>query len=258
MVARLPAEESITIFNRLLDLDGSQVEEIGRAEWRLRVLRGKRPSDQRIAMAHLKAKLMLGHAEEAAALADMLWAMRFNLAPEVRESLTHAFFEIGMFERARYMLGTIEDMTPADWRMARCMQVAIAQGDVDAMKQVINIRIAHDGDSDDVVLTFLEQIEAEGLLRHFSDHQGIVNSVVRGIQTGRASIIRNLEDSGCELINYIFVGADRDERRRLESEIDEQLEAYYEAAGLEPAAFVPRIVTLVMNAKAEWRKPSSH
>ena len=72
MTSGVPAPASVDLFNKLIRLPGSNKQEIGQIEFRLRALQKKKPTDLRTTLALLQALTMLGKTSEAIETADYL------------------------------------------------------------------------------------------------------------------------------------------------------------------------------------------
>lgn len=238
-----PLEESVELYNKLLHLPWADREAIGQIEWRLRKIVSARPGDLRAKVALLQSHMQLGKASEARELAWAIWGSRGSLDAEAKDTFAKIIGQIGMYRESVELLKNLQP--PAI--IASNLEVfklaatcSFALGDVDGLREIAAQNQPMKG--------FLRAMDSFGLTGHFAAHQKIVRRFVSEMQVSFFYSI-GMEE-GIECSQWFYVDATRAERRKITNDIDDQLDAYYASVGLSSGAFVPLLVTMVMNVTA--------
>jgi hypothetical protein len=238
---------SIDLYNRLLELPYSETAEIGRIAWRLRTARLRNPDDATLAVAHLQALTMIGDAQEALELAELVWQRRQILDAQTALSFGAQLKDLGLFERSLELLRSTSALDGDDEREVKNIikDCVFWLGDVDLISCLDEqLRFG-----DPRVDAFLDDVHRIGFAPHFSTYQRLARTSLMKRQTACFSRLITAEGS-TELTNVAFVRADRIERRRIEDEIDTALDDYYRSVGLSAGAHLPLINTVMLDTTA--------
>ena len=250
MPSGVPAEASVELFNKLLDLPFDDTAAIGQIEFRLRQLRKKNPLDVRVAVALLEALTKSGKAQEAIQLADWIWDVRSWLEHDTTEAFFIQLAQIGMFQRSNELIAYLND-SPETHNPERynpwiwCISVGL--GDTNLIGKFLE-SLENNAFRNDTS-KFLSELRDTGIIKHFSSHQGIINEIAFGLQCGyNAELIWTGEEP--ELTVSIFVNKPRSERRELEDHIDNRLAEFYQGLDLPDTIYVPLITTSIFDITA--------
>ena len=249
MTSGVPAPASVDLFNKLIRLPGSNKQEIGQIEFRLRALQKKKPNDLRTTVALLQALTMLGKTSEAIETADYLWGQRDWLDAETGRTFLENLTNLGMSDRAKEL--AVKFLDKPDLRTNQgfvelIIHIAVGAGDLDLLRTAVNWQVHPEVCRR--IESFIQELRRLGLDSHFEQHQGTIRDVVHGHQCSYWAIFFDAEAP--ELSVYIYVNKEREERRPLENEIDDALTKYYLDQGVDPGLFVPLITTHVHNVTA--------
>ena len=249
MTSGVPAPASVDLFNKLIRLPGSNKQEIGQIEFRLRALQKKKPNDLRTAVAFLQALTMLGKTSEAIEKADTIWQAVNWLDTDVQLTFFGHLADLGMFDRAKELAASLSDkpgLRANPEFLGSIIQVAVGAGDLDLLRTATNLAL--DPKISRRIESFIEELQRLGLDSHFERYQATVRYVMYGHQCSYFPIFFDAEVP--ELSVYIYVNKGREERRLLEIEIDDALAKYYVEQGVDPSLFVPLITTHVLDISA--------
>ena len=249
MTSGVPAQASVDLFNKLIRLPGSNKQEIGQIEFRLRALQKKRPNDLRTTVALLQALTMLGKTSEAIETADYLWGQRDWLGAEVQLTILVQLINLAMFDRAKEL--TARFLEQPELRLdpefvGSIIHIAVGAGDIALLRTVADWQVFPEVSPR--IGFFVEEVRRLGLDSQFKQHQAVVRNIAYGHQSSYLAIFFDAET--VELSVYIYVDEPRKERRLLENEIDDALAKYYLEQGVEPGLFVPLITTQVFDISA--------
>ncbi len=107
MTSGVPAQASVDLFNKLIRLPGSNKQEIGQIEFRLRALQKKKPNDLRTTVALLLALTMLGKTSEAIDKANTIWQAVNWLDTDVQLTFFGHLGDLGMFDPAKELAASL-------------------------------------------------------------------------------------------------------------------------------------------------------
>lgn len=240
---------SIDLYNRLLELPYAETAEIGRIAWRLRTARLRAPNDPVLAIAHLQALIMIGNAEEALALAELVWSQRHALDQQATLTFGALLKDLGLFDRSLDLLRLkfIFAQSAEPELKSVALDCALWLGDLDLARSLTE----EFGVSDSRVAAFTTEIRRSHFAPYFAAYQRVVREALFGRQTACFADLIPVEGA-VELVNMAFIRADRNERRRLEGEIDASLDDYYQASGQSIGAHLPFINTVILDTTAHW------
>ncbi len=249
MTSGVPAPASVDLFNKLIRLPGSNKQEIGQIEFRLRALQKKRPSDLRTTVALLQALTMLGKTSEAIETADYLWGQRDWLDTETGRTFLENLTSLGMSDCAKEL--AVKFLDKPDLRTNQgfvelIIHIAVGAGDLALLRTVADWQVFPEVSR--WIGSFVEELRRLGLDSQFKQHQAVVRNIAYGHQSSYLAIFFDAE--AVELSVYIYVDEPREERRLLENEIDDALAKYYVEQGVDPSLFVPLITTHVLDISA--------
>ena len=166
------APTSIDLFNKLILLPGSNKQEIGQIEFRLRALQKKKPNDLRTTVALLQALTMLGKTSEAIETADYLWGQRDWLDAEIGRTFLENLASLGMSDRAKELV--VKFLDKPDLRtnpgfVELIIHIAVGAGDLDLLRTAVNWQVHPEVCRR--IESFIQEIRTLGLESHFEQHQ---------------------------------------------------------------------------------------
>lgn len=248
MAAPVPARESVTLHNKLVDLSYEQdLKEIERIKWRLQSLVRKRPNDAIAAVALIEACRKSGSREEAVEQVDRVWRQHASFETRVLENYETDLVHLGLYDRAKEVFEQIvssRGLEPGSSLMIVATCAAVVSGDLAWLKQLNLVTEVNKA------ALYLKLIEGTGLTNHFGPHQKIVHDIVGGLQC-HVSVAEQRDVDEPEdlpgMFTYFFVPASRMVRRGLEQEIREALERYYVNQGLAPGVYIGHFQTTLVS-----------
>lgn len=246
MAAGIPARDAIDLYNKLVHLPFSAKAEIGQITWRLqRVWRG---GDIETAVAYLQALIMLGRVPEAHEVTDYVWSRKGQLSPQAAQTFAMHLTAMGRYKDAERLASEWvgADSSLASEFTAIRLYAALWLGELDAAEK-LDTRFA----SGSQISTFRAELARSGLADHFADHQRIVRDIVADVQCHQQPFIQSA-DGGVEFHQSIFIAGDRAMCRRIEESIDDALANHFQSTGMDGAAHVPLLTTLVRDISSHW------
>lgn len=249
MTSGVPAPASVDLFNKLIRLPGSNKQEIGQIEFRLRALQKKKPNDLRTAVALLQALAMLGKTSEAIDKANTIWQAVNWLDTDVQLTFFSHLADLGMFDRAKKLAASLLDkpgLRANPEFLGSIIVVAVGGGDLDLLRTATNLPL--DPEISRRIESFMVELQRLELDSHFERYQANVRNVMYGHQCSYLPIF--LDAEAPELSVYIYINKGREARRLLENEIDDALANYFAEEGVDPGLFVPLITTQVLDISA--------
>ena len=234
MTTPAPAEKSVDLYNRLLSLSvDEQSDEIGRILWQLRQLIRNRPGDFRAGVALAEAELTSGNREKAQEQIDRLWALRSTEDSRVYFTLIGQLIDIGSYDRAKQLLQELlgrNGYRAIPGVLSLAFVCALASGDFAWLRALREITVSLG--LDDKVNDYVECLERNNFVDHFSRHQKIVRDIVAERQAGVSVYMFQDSDEVGPIAVQIYIPGTKDERRELEDQIRGALRSYYASLGL--------------------------
>jgi hypothetical protein len=258
MVGALPAQETAELYNRLIRLDLSEQEAIKQIEWQLLKIRRSKQGDPAVNVALLLVLTLSGRPEEAAQLAEELWARRALMPDEVQLPFAGILIKLAQFGRA------VELIKPRlRWFdqliVSQMIIVSFALGDVGLMWELAKKCKSQERQESSFGLAinyceFLDELQKKSILDHIQWHQTIVNSLLMNLVTN-VDVSLSAWGGEPEICISYYTPLDRQERKRLQNKIDDAIEERSASLGLSPGFFVPTLMFMVLDHNARSRAP---
>ena len=247
MAAPVPAEESVNLHNRLLDLSFEEdLAEIEQIQWRLKTVVSRQPDDVDARVTLIEAYRSGGSRAGAVDLANQVFQHHASLELRVLETYLAELVGLGLYDRAKPLcMQLASDRTPGrnSSLLANASCAAVASGDVSWLEEIASV----DDDTCPAV-QYLDVIKRSGLAEQFENHQRIANGYIGTRQCGVAVSDSydpiEPDDLRC-IVTYVFVPEDRTIRRGLERDIHTAHEEYYSSRNVAPGRYIGHFHTIL-------------
>ena len=241
-----PLTEQNVLHNQMINADKSDLATLRDIVWKLRKLDRKLGNDFSTRMSLQIGLMAIGEREEADALTDSLLALCPGQDPIGITMFAGSLAGLLRLDEAQLVLGRLFEssghlVTP--YLIGGAVHCAALKGDTDWMAELAETPLE---ESNSAVSEILEVLIVTKLVDHFTNHQSIVNEIMRPYQCG-SKISRCMREKGDELLSVIrYVPSSRAKRTELQIEIRVALSAYYKSVGLDPSVCLSHLSTAIL------------
>ena len=190
MAAPVPAEESVNLHNRLLDLSFEEdLAEIEQIQWRLKTVVSRQPDDVDARVTLIEAYRSGGSRAGAVDLANQVFQHHASLELRLLETYLAELVGLGLYDRAKPLFMQLaSDRTPGrnSSLLANASCAAVASGDVSWLEEIASV----DDDTCPAV-QYLDVIKRSGLAEHFLVRRRRFRQL-RSHRAGRSSMHRDV------------------------------------------------------------------
>jgi hypothetical protein len=247
MLPESKEEQALDIFNQLAGLDIGDVEDAVRLLFRIRTLDTGYP-DLIIKLSRADAALIAGYRQEAVESLDYAYQLRGSTSDLASlQRLQLLLLLSGQIQRAietaRLLINTPGSMN--EYFIFNLVITALWAGDLVLLNEIAQ-KEKKTGDS--VAAKALELLAKAGIDSVISEHQRIVRDVLQDYQICIGSSVNEADEIEASLINVCYFDGTQTDRKALERQLDNALDANYRQNGINESAWRGRIITIITEA----------
>lgn len=250
MSAPDPKALAAALFNQIGQLEIDEIDRARTLYLDIRRLRTHQASSFLVSVAYIVAALKVGRRDEAIEGISRAYGIKDSSEIVGWGALADLCAIVGQLDRSAELYGRLRTV-PGAFAVPQILEnaanSALISGSIESLRLLDEENVRIDRPESNAT-KYLKIIDQSGLSATFNDHQKIVSSILRDLQTWAGPEIRYEDREEPTLVVYHWVLGGRVARNRLQVEMINALRAHYQSVSSDLSTALPILLNRLLDA----------